>query len=78
MRLLHDFHALARLARTDSLCHMDRVSETSNPDMGSIMARRAKSVSVRSFSFLLAAPFAAVGEVLSSVIATNRKVPASR
>lgn len=42
------------------------------------MAPRAKSVNFRGFSFLLAAPFAALGEVLSSVIAANAKGAASR
>lgn len=46
--------------------------------MGLIMARRAKSVTVRNFSFLLAAPFAAVGEVISAVIAANRGPATSR
>ena len=42
------------------------------------MAHRAKSVPVRSFAFLLAAPFAALGEVLSAVIAANSAARVSR
>jgi hypothetical protein len=38
------------------------------------MARRAKSVPRRGFAYLLAAPFAAVGEALSAVIAANRRI----
>jgi hypothetical protein len=42
------------------------------------MAPRAKSVSVRGFAFLLAAPFALMGEVISAVISTNANPRASR
>jgi hypothetical protein len=42
------------------------------------MAPRAKSVTLRGFSYLLAAPFAALGEALSTVITQNGKGYASR
>jgi hypothetical protein len=42
------------------------------------MAHRAKSVPVRRFTDLLAAPFAALGDALSALIAANSAGRASR
>jgi hypothetical protein len=79
MRGVHGSYAVHPLAPGDSSCHMRSVSRNPQTQIsGSIMAPRAKSVTLRGFSFLLAAPFATLGEVLSSVIATNAKGYASR
>ncbi len=42
------------------------------------MARRAKSAPQSGFAYLLAAPFAALGDLLTAVISANGRVNARR